>query len=85
MSLTDEAAQGLETPGIEYRYIVHVRALEAFGNRMRREGTIIPEGPAHVSFSTNKRLDMKELREDGLIWSYSIIRVTRAEDILEEG
>lgn len=85
MNLTEGAVRELETPDIEYRYIVHVKAIEAFGNRMRREGTIIPEGPAHVSFSTNKRLDMKELREDGLIWSYSIIRVTRAEDILEEG
>ena len=69
---------------VEYRYIVHVRAWETFRNMMRREGIIIPEGSHHVSFTCGKRLNMKGHRQNGLIWSYSIIKVTRNEDVIEE-
>ncbi len=71
--------------GVEYRYIVHIKAWETFVNMMRREGIIIPEGSHFVSFTSMKRIFMKGHKENGLIWSYSIIRVARTEDVIEEG
>jgi hypothetical protein len=70
---------------VEYRYIVHIKAWETFVNMMRREGIIIPEGSHFVSFTSTKRLYMKGHRDNGLVWSYSIIRVARSEDVIEEG
>jgi hypothetical protein len=70
---------------VEYRYIVHVKAWETFVNMMRREGIIIPEGSHFVSFTSTKRIYMKGHKDNGLVWSYSIIKVTRTEDIVEEG
>ncbi len=69
----------------EYRYIVHVKALEAFANLMRREGIAIQEDTTHVSFVSARRLDAKEYKRRGLIWSYSVIRVRKEEDVMEEG
>lgn len=76
-----------EIPGLapEYRYIVHIRALETLTNLLRREGISIPEGSMHVSFPANTRLNMKALKDMGLIWSYSVIRVRKDEEIVEEG
>jgi hypothetical protein len=74
--------KGLDT---EYRYIVHIRAQETFANLMRREGIVIAEGPGHASFASTVRLPLREYKEDGLIWSYSIIRVRRDEEVIEEG
>jgi hypothetical protein len=68
----------------EYKYIVEIKAWEAFKNVMRREGIVVPEG-AHTSFTTGKRLDMKSYQENGLIWAYSIIRVRSTEEVIEEG
>ncbi len=69
----------------EYHYIVHIKAMETFTNFMRREGIVIPEGMAHVSFTSSARLNMKGYKEMGMIWSYSIIRVRKDEDVIEEG
>jgi hypothetical protein len=71
--------------GVEYRYIVHVKAWETFVNMMRREGIIIPEGSHFVSFTSSNRIFMKGHKDNGLVWSYSIIKVARTEDVIEEG
>lgn len=72
-------------PDVEYQYIVHVRAWETFLNIIRSEGINIPDGSHHVSFTCGKRLNMKAHKQNALIWSYSIIRVTKNEDVIEEG
>jgi hypothetical protein len=85
-------ASGQQTPSrdfpeldVEYQYIVHVRVWETFLNIMWSEGIAIPEGSHHVSFTCGKRLNMKAHKHNGLIWSYSVIRVTKNEDVIEEG
>jgi hypothetical protein len=70
---------------VEYEYIVHVRVWETFLNIMRSEGIAIPGGSHHVSFTCGKRLNMKAHKQNALIWSYSIIRVIKNEDVIEEG
>ncbi len=72
-------------PDVEYRYIVHVRALETFVNRVRREGINIPDGAQRVSFASPKRLDLAQDKQNGLIWSYSVIERRYTEDLIEEG
>jgi len=81
LSRSSEANQALDT---EYRYIVHMKASETFRNVMRREGITIPEGANHISFTSDKRLDMKGYKERGLTWSYTVIRVRTEEDVIEE-
>jgi hypothetical protein len=85
MDVTHDVPPELEELDTEYRYVVHVKAMEAFANRMRREAVVVPDGSSHISFATSRRLDMKHFKEDGLIWSYSIIKVRRDEDVIEEG
>jgi hypothetical protein len=86
MGLQTERVRDVEGLGTEYKYIVHLRGLETFRNVMRQEGTNIPEtSNPHASFTSTKRLDMKSYKENGLIWSYRIIRVPRNEDVIEEG
>ena len=74
-----------EEPGIEYKYITNVKALETLRNLLRREGITLPDGSNHMSFKSSKRLDMRGYKERGIIWSYSIIRVGTVEDVIEEG
>ena len=80
-----QAIQDTERPDTEYKYIVHVRALETFRNKMGTIGVRIPETSSHVSFTSSKRLDLRAYRDKRIIWSYSIIKVTRNEDVVEEG
>jgi hypothetical protein len=76
----------VESLDTEYKYIVHVRGLETFRNVMRQEGINIPEtSNPHTSFTSTKRLDMKSYKENGVVWSYSVIRVIRNEDVIDEG
>jgi hypothetical protein len=56
---------GAEWPDTEYKYIVEVRARQSFSNIVRREGVTIPEDTIHVSFVTNKRIDMKSTKKIG--------------------
>jgi hypothetical protein len=78
-------SRNLSELDVEYQYIVHVRAWETFLNIMRSERIAIPEGSHYVSFTCGKRLNMKAHKQNALIWSYSIIRVTKNEDVIEEG
>ncbi len=72
-------------PDIEYEYVVHVKAMEAFANAMSRQGVPVPEQSAYVSFASPRRLDMKAYKAKGLIWSYSVIRVRKDGEVIEEG
>ena len=86
MVVQAEGVREVERLDTEYKYIVHVRGLETFRNVMRQEGIGIPEtSNPHASFTSTRRLDMKSYKESGMIWSYSMIRVTRNEDVIEEG
>jgi hypothetical protein len=86
MDVQTKGVLDVERLDTEYKYIVHMRGLETFRNVMRQEGINIPEtSNPHTSFTSTKRLDMKSYKENGLVWSYSIIRVTRNEDVIEEG
>jgi hypothetical protein len=76
---------GVESQDTEYRYIVQISAFESFRNIARREGIVIPESSTYASFTTPKRLDMRGYKQRGLIWSYSVIKVRRHEEIIEEG
>jgi len=80
--LTEEEATGGNT---EFQYIVNIRAFETFRNLLRQEQIQIPEGSNHVTFTVPKRLDMKGYKERGLIWSYTVIRLRRTQDVVEEG
>jgi hypothetical protein len=73
-----------EGPDTDFKYLIDVRAFETLRNVLRREGVSIPEGSNHISFTWHKRLNMKALKESGMIWSYSIIRVRKVEEIIEE-
>ncbi len=78
------ADEGQDT---EFKYIADVRAFETFRNVLRREGVAMPETGrvGNLSFTSSKRLDMRAYKERGLISSYSIIRVRKVEDVIEEG
>jgi hypothetical protein len=75
---------GPEAPDTEYQYVVNVRAIETFVNTMSREGLALPQQSA-ISFRSRRLLNMRKLKERGILWSYSIIRVRTVEDVLEEG
>ena len=76
---------GAVTPETEYRYNVRVRALEAFANLLARLGIRIIDQSSYVSFTSPRLLNMKQFEQTGLIWSYSIARVQRNEELVEEG
>ncbi len=74
-----------EGPDTEFKYVVHIRIIETFINLMEGQGVTVPHPPdLHVSFAASKLLDMKSYRKSGLIWSYSIIRVRKTEEVIEE-
>jgi hypothetical protein len=72
-------------PDHEYRYLVKPRALETFVNLMKHEGIIITDPSATLSFPSPRILDMKSLKERGVLWSYTIIRITKNEELIEIG
>jgi hypothetical protein len=75
-----------EGPDTEYKYIANIKAFETFRNIVRGQGVSMPEtGGGNVSFTSPKRLDMKAYKDGGLLWSYSVIRVRRVEEVVEEG
>jgi hypothetical protein len=81
---TTSSAESVEGPDVQYQYIVNIRAIETFVNLMAREGINI-ERSSSASFTLPRRLNMRVLKERGVLYSYSVIRVRRVEDIIEEG
>ncbi len=73
----------------EYRYIVETVAAETFTNLMLREGIDVMRAqlasqPQRV-FTCDRLLDMRVLKERGIISSYSIIKIVRTEELVEQG
>jgi hypothetical protein len=67
----------------EFEYIVDIRALETFVNVMRRHGLAVTLSGPRGTFTSNERLNMKRLKEIGLISSYEIIRVSKNRELVE--
>jgi hypothetical protein len=86
-----EGAPIVEDPIVDeefegYEYTVDVRAWETFSNIMRGHGVALHEGGGRrVSFSTKDRVDMKVMKEKGLLWSYAVARVKKVKELLEVG
>ncbi len=69
-----------------YEYIADVKAKETFRNTLRGFGITPREGQGRrVTFTTEKRLDMKGMKERGLLWSYAIAKVKKVKELLEVG
>jgi hypothetical protein len=70
----------------EFEYHVQLKAIEAFYNIMQREGVALPGMTGFsLSFTSEKRLDMKRLKDRGIIRSYKVTRVRHEEEVVEEG
>jgi len=70
----------------EFEYHVHVRAKEAFINSLRNEGINLPQTDAEdLSFSSEKLIDMKTYKKRGMVWSYTVARLHKTKEIIEEG
>ena len=70
---------------IEYEYTVDVTAWEAFVNLMRGNGISLPDGNRVMTFRSERRLDLKNLRLKGLLRSYSVARLVTSKEVVETG
>ena len=69
-----------------YEYTADVIAWETFSNILRRCGLALHEGDGRrVTFSSKIRLDLKGMKEDGLLRSYAWANVKRVKELLEVG
>lgn len=79
------APNGGKNLGVEYRYDVRLRAIETFVNLMTRQGIVIPDKSHQARFSSRQKLDIKSLKESGIILSYTITKVNAIEEVVEQG
>ena len=70
---------------VDYEYTVHVRAWETFANLIHQYGVSLREGDRHVTFRSERRIDMKGMKEKRLLWSYSVAKVVVEKEIVEKG
>jgi hypothetical protein len=84
MESSGESSPSKDGP-IGFEYTVHVRAWETFRNLMRGHGISLREGGRQVTFLSEKRIDMKRMKEKGLLWSYVVAKVKRSIEIIETG
>jgi hypothetical protein len=68
-----------------YEYTAHVRAWETFSNLINRYGVKLREGDRHVTFRSERRIDMKGMKEKRLLWSYTIAKIVVERELLEKG
>jgi hypothetical protein len=68
-----------------YEYIADVKAWETFRNILRKHGVALREGERRVTFRTIRLLDMKGMKEKGLVWSYAVAKVKRVKELVEVG
>jgi hypothetical protein len=69
-----------------YEYIADVKAIETFRNTLRGLGITPRERDGRkVAFTSEKLLDMKGMKERGLLWSYAVAKVKRVKELLEVG
>lgn len=69
----------------EYEYFVDVRAWETFSNQLRKVGISLREGTRKVTFRSGSRIDLKQMKAKGLVWSYTISKVVVGKELLETG
>ena len=80
-----------DTPVIEeepqgYEYSADVKAWETFTNIMRGYRVALQEGSGRrVTFSSDKLIDMKGMKESGVLWSYAIAKVKKVTELAEVG
>lgn len=68
----------------EYEYTVQPAAIETFTNLMREQGVIMAWDGKRFVFTSSKLLNMKRLKERGVIRSYTIATLTRSRKVVEE-
>ncbi len=84
--LNPEDSPIIEEESEEYEYTADVRAWETFCNILRGYGVALLEGEGReVTFTSHKRIDMKGMKEKGLLWSYAVAKVKRVKELLEVG
>jgi hypothetical protein len=69
----------------EYAYTVVPAALETFRNLMLREGITTAWDTKSITFTSDKLLNMRRLKERGIIKSYTISKLSRKGETVEEG
>jgi hypothetical protein len=69
----------------EYEYKVEPLAVETLTNLLRLEGVITIWDGAWIVFTSDRLLNMRRLKELGIIRSYTILRVLQKNEIIEEG
>lgn len=69
-----------------YEYIADVKARETFWNTLKGLGITPRERDSRkMVFTSEKLLDMKGMKERGLLWSYAIAKVRRVKELVEVG
>lgn len=69
-----------------YEYVADVRAWETVSNSLRGYGIALHEGDGRkVTFRSESRLDMKGMKEKGLLWSYAVAKVKKVKELIEVG
>ena len=80
---SEGSSRVIEEQSEGYEYTADVRAWETFRNILRGHGVNLREGDRKVTFTSERRLDMKGMKERGLLWSYAVAKVKRVK-LLEE-
>lgn len=69
-----------------YEYAADVKAWETFSNILRGyEVALRDEGGRRVTFRSDKLIDMKGMKENGVLWSYAVAKVKRVKELVEVG
>ncbi len=69
----------------EFEYVVEVKAWETFSNQLRTFGINVREGNRKVTFRSGQRIDLKKMKDKGLVWSYTISKVVVGKELVETG
>jgi hypothetical protein len=82
----DKTSQVISEEPDGYEYIVDVKAKETFRNTLRGMGISAREGDGRkVAFTSERLIDLKAMKERGLLWSYAVAKVKRVKELLEVG
>ncbi len=81
-----ESSPVIEKEPDGYEYVADVSAWETFSNILRGYGLALrDEGSRRVTFRSDKLIDMKRMKEDGVLRSYAVAKVKRVKELLEVG
>ncbi len=70
---------------VYYEYSVEPAAAETVTNLMRREGITVGFDGSMMVFTGDRLLDMRKLKARGVIRSYTITKLVRSYQVVEEG